>query len=82
MIGNTRRTAARTAPAPSLSPRLWLALGVLALGAGLLALRPAAAQETQQVQILSAEELADVVGPIALYPDDLVAIVLPASTYP
>jgi hypothetical protein len=28
------------------------------------------------------EELADLVGPIALYPDDLVAIVLPASTYP
>jgi hypothetical protein len=80
MIGNTRRTAARTAPA--LSPRLWLALGVLALGAGVAALRPAAAQEAEQVQIVSSEELADIVGPIALYPDDLVAIVLPASTYP
>jgi len=31
---------------------------------------------------LSATELEDLVGPIALYPDDLVAIVLPASTFP
>ena len=31
---------------------------------------------------LSSEELAKLVGPIALYPDDLVAIVLPASTNP
>ncbi len=30
----------------------------------------------------SAEELAQLVGPIALYPDDLVAIVLPAATNP
>ena len=30
----------------------------------------------------SAEELQGLVGPIALYPDDLVAIILPASTYP
>jgi hypothetical protein len=30
----------------------------------------------------SAEELAKLVGPIALYPDDLVAIILPASTNP
>ena len=31
---------------------------------------------------LSAEELSKLVGPIALYPDDLVAIILPASTSP
>ncbi|HVK56437.1 MAG TPA: DUF3300 domain-containing protein, partial [Burkholderiales bacterium] len=31
---------------------------------------------------LSAEELDALVGPIALYPDDLVAIILPASTNP
>ena len=30
----------------------------------------------------SAAELADLVGPVALYPDDLLANVLPASTYP
>jgi hypothetical protein len=31
---------------------------------------------------LSQAELQELVGPIALYPDDLLAIVLPASTYP
>ncbi len=31
---------------------------------------------------MSAEELGKLVGPIALYPDDLVAIILPASTNP
>lgn len=34
------------------------------------------------IPLLSAGELADLVAPIALYPDDLLAIVLPASTYP
>lgn len=32
--------------------------------------------------LLSATELQELVGPIALYPDDLLAIVLPASAYP
>lgn len=32
--------------------------------------------------MLSAEELEALVGPIALYPDDLLAVVLPASAYP
>jgi Protein of unknown function (DUF3300) len=32
--------------------------------------------------ILSATELEELVGPVALYPDDLLAILLPASTYP
>src|SRR5688572_23311803 len=80
MIRKARETTAGTAP--WLSPKLWLTLGVLALGAGIAALRPASAQEVQEVRIASADELADLVGPIALYPDDLVAIVLPASTYP
>ncbi|HET7609055.1 MAG TPA: DUF3300 domain-containing protein, partial [Gammaproteobacteria bacterium] len=67
-----------TRAVPWLAPRLWLAFGVLALGAAIAALRPAAAQEN----LAGAEELRELVGPIALYPDDLVAIVLPASTYP
>jgi uncharacterized protein DUF3300 len=67
-----------TRAVPWLAPRLWLAFGVLALGAAIAALRPAAAQEN----LADAEELRELVGPIALYPDDLVAIVLPASTYP
>ena len=33
-------------------------------------------------EALSADALAALVGPIALYPDDLLAVVLPASTYP
>ncbi len=36
----------------------------------------------EPVTLLTDEELQDLVGPIALYPDDLIAIVLPASTYP
>jgi hypothetical protein len=35
-----------------------------------------------EVAPLTANELETLVGPIALYPDDLLAIVLPASTYP
>ena len=31
---------------------------------------------------LSAAELEELIGPVALYPDDLIAIVLPASTFP
>ena len=36
----------------------------------------------EDIPLLSQTELQDLVGPIALYPDDLLAIVLPASTYP
>jgi hypothetical protein len=43
---------------------------------------PLGAGQTAEWNALSAEELDALVGPIALYPDDLVAIVLPASTYP
>jgi hypothetical protein len=35
-----------------------------------------------EAPLLTVEELEAVVGPVALYPDDLLAIVLPASTYP
>ena len=38
--------------------------------------------QTPASPLLSSAELQDLVGPIALYPDDLLAIVLPASTYP
>lgn len=34
------------------------------------------------IPLLSAAELQELVGPVALYPDDLLAIVLPASAYP
>jgi hypothetical protein len=38
--------------------------------------------ENQDMATLSDVELEELVGPVALYPDDLLAIVLPASTYP
>jgi hypothetical protein len=38
--------------------------------------------DTEQAVALSAGDLDELVGPVALYPDDLLAIVLPASTYP
>jgi hypothetical protein len=37
---------------------------------------------TDALPLLTAVELETLVGPVALYPDDLLAIVLPASTYP
>jgi hypothetical protein len=41
-----------------------------------------AAFGNEGIPLLSPMELQDLVGPVALYPDDLLAIVLPASTYP
>ncbi|MEZ5559978.1 MAG: DUF3300 domain-containing protein [Pseudomonadales bacterium] len=77
------------------SPR-WtqVALGLVLLGV-LLAAGPVLAQTgddsaltdedatlVDASELRSADELDELVGPIALYPDDLLAIVLPASTYP
>jgi hypothetical protein len=36
----------------------------------------------EDIPLLGAAELEELVGPIALYPDDLLAIVLPAAAYP
>jgi hypothetical protein len=41
---------------------------------------PVAGEE--ELPVLSAAELEELIGPVALYPDDLLAIILPASTYP
>ena len=41
-----------------------------------------AAEATQDIAPLTTTELEELLGPVALYPDDLLAIVLPASTYP
>ena len=62
--------------------QLWWLLAALTLAVGGALVKPAAAQPPAADQILTPTELQDVVGPIALYPDDLVGIVLPASTYP
>ena len=37
--------------------------------------------EDEELPVLSVAELEDIVGPVALYPDDPLAVVLPASTY-
>ena len=44
--------------------------------------RAGRATGNEDIPLLSAAELEDLVGPIALYPDDLLAIVLPAAAYP
>lgn len=36
----------------------------------------------EEIPLLSTAELEELIGPIALYPDDLLAIVLPAAAYP
>jgi hypothetical protein len=63
---------------------LWLvslATAVALIGAPLTAAQaPAASGDAAQAP--SPEQLERLVGPIALYPDDLVAVILPASTNP
>jgi len=55
-----------------------LCLGVF-FAASLRAQAPAA---QDGAQLLTADELDDLLGPIALYPDSLIALILPASTVP
>jgi hypothetical protein len=63
--------------------RRWLALAVLGAAATVLAARPLHAQDAEAApRIRSGADLEQLVGPIALYADDLIGIVLPASTYP
>jgi hypothetical protein len=61
-------------------------LGGLVICVALIAVRPAAAQAPaasgNAAEAPSPDALEKLVGPIALYPDDLVAIILPASTNP
>jgi hypothetical protein len=61
--------------------RLIAALSLLLLGAAIVFAERLPAQEPAQAPLTPAE-LEELVGPVALYPDDLLAIVLPASTYP
>lgn len=39
-------------------------------------------EPSEQIELATHEELLELVGPIALYPDELLSIVLPASTFP
>jgi hypothetical protein len=61
----------------------WLFLALAAWpAAGSAQVAVAEIEEFEELPTASAEELELLVGPIALYPDDLLAIVLPASTFP
>jgi len=59
---------------------LLLAAWTALFGGGALAQAPAASGSATQA--IPAEQLDKLVAPIALYPDDLVAIILPAATFP
>ncbi|HEY4247311.1 MAG TPA: DUF3300 domain-containing protein [Lacunisphaera sp.] len=61
-----------------MKPRLLLVLGIFA---GLLSMGRVFADETS-VRMRPPEELDELFGPIALYPDALIALILPASTVP
>ena len=39
-------------------------------------------EEIQEIPLISDSEIEELIGPIALYPDDLLAVVLPAATFP
>ncbi len=80
MLNSPRTTGAGSRESPS----RWLgrAAGIVLLACAMntVAQAPAAAGGAAPPQ--SSEALDKLVGPIALYPDDLVAIILPASTNP
>jgi len=76
-----------------LRSRLSRVLCVLILASGTISTRDAIGQEwstrnvagvshQEQSQPLTRSQLQDLIGPIALYPDDLIAVILPASTNP
>lgn len=71
-----RRIAGRGAAA------LLLGASVCMTGLGIAQENPSASSAAPSAVQYSPEELEDLVGRIALYPDDLIAIILPASTYP
>src|SRR5262249_27150666 len=79
------RREARAAARLVLYSMLALTGALLCAGAPAWAQQGAAAQQAAAAptgELLGPEELRPLVAPIALYPDDLLAIVLPASTNP
>jgi hypothetical protein len=69
--------------------RLAIVLAISLLGGGAIVWAqnqapssPPAAQPSDQQQLLSADQLDDLIAPIALYPDPLLSQMLVASTYP
>jgi len=65
-----------------LASTAWAAEPAPASGVGAAGAAPAAAAPAEADQPLSPEQLEALVAPIALYPDDLLANIMMASTYP
>ena len=61
---------------------VWAALVMVLPSAQTVRAQQPAPSPAEERVPLTAEALEELVGPIALYPDDLVSLVLPASTYP
>src|SRR5262245_29310917 len=59
-----------------------LAVFFLAMAVAGQGIAQAPASDSGAAPQMSPEELSNLVGRIALYPDDLVAVILPASTFP
>lgn len=60
----------------------WLAIMLVALSSSLFSVSLSAAQTSSQEKALNDAELAQILAPIALYPDSLLTHILIASTYP
>src|SRR5262245_15898487 len=80
LSGGMSLTHAETVVTPVDPPESVNAAGVVEIADD--AAPTGAAPAADSATLLTPAELETVVAPIALYPDDLIAIVLPASTYP
>ncbi|MBK6600946.1 MAG: DUF3300 domain-containing protein [Betaproteobacteria bacterium] len=80
MMSRYRNSPAAVCRGPSSWQRMLAGIAVVLLAMNAFAQAPAAPGSAAPPP--AAEELEKLVGPIALYPDDLVAIILPAATNP
>ena len=76
------RNSTRLLVAPALAGIILILTGALVTVSAQTPPPNSQAAETQKTQILTADQLTDLVAPIALYPDGLLSQVLVASTYP
>ena len=76
------RNSTRLLVAPALAGITFILTGALFTGSAQTLPPDSQAAETQQTQTFTADQLTDLVAPIALYPDGLLSQVLVASTYP
>jgi hypothetical protein len=80
---NTRRSLDSLVPRAALcAALLWTAMSMFTSGAALAQEDNGEEPEVNAATLLGEDELRALVAPVALYPDDLLALVLPASTSP